>query len=70
MRSVGVAGLQTGVAYPEMVQAVQLLNISMRQLHVRNQSPFMRPFIKAFQVGLLHRTEIADWRWMVSVDTA
>lgn len=34
---------------PSKVQAVQVLNISLRALHVSKQAPFARPLVSAFQ---------------------
>eukprot|EP00210_Caulerpa_lentillifera_P008244 g7870.t1 len=53
----GIVGLQAALSYPESIRAVQLLNISLRELHIRNQSPLARPFIKAFQ-DLLYSTPL------------
>lgn len=56
----GIAGLQAAVKDPSSVKGVQLLDISLRQLHVRNQSPLAKPFVKAFQ-NILVETFVGDW---------
>lgn len=53
----GVVGLQAAVEYPEMIKAVQLLNVSLRLLHIKHQTPISRPFIKTFQ-NLLYSTPL------------
>lgn len=46
----GLAGLCAARdAAPGMVQGVQLIDISLRMLHVERQSPLARPFVAAFQ---------------------
>ena len=60
MSFIGIAGLQAAVKDPSSVKGVQLLDISLRQLHVRNQSPLAKPFVKAFQ-NILVETFVGDW---------
>lgn len=45
------------VQAPSKVQAVQLLNISLRALHVSKQAPFARPLVRSFQ-KLLRETPV------------
>jgi len=45
----GIVGLKTAVDRPDIVKGVQLLNLSLRLLHIRNQPPLLRPLIRAFQ---------------------
>ncbi|KAG1680822.1 hypothetical protein FOA52_008155 [Chlamydomonas sp. UWO 241] len=53
----GLAGLEAAIRAPEVVRGVQLLNISLRGLHVKRQSPVMRPLVAAFQ-RLLRETDL------------
>lgn len=45
----GLAGLCAGISRPELVRGVQLINISLRGLHVERQQPWQRPLVAAFQ---------------------
>lgn len=45
----GLAGLQAAIHAPSNVQGVQLINISLRGLHVKRQNAVQRPLIAAFQ---------------------
>ena len=45
----GLAALQLAVDRPDRVRGVQLIDISIRMLHIRNQAPWKRPFVKALQ---------------------
>lgn len=56
----GIAGLQAGISDPSLVRGVQLLDVSLRKLHVKNQPPLARPLIKAFQ-NLLYTSSFGDW---------
>jgi pimeloyl-ACP methyl ester carboxylesterase len=48
----GLVGLQTAVKYPEKVKGLVLINISLRMLHTRKQSPLQVPFTTALQTVL------------------
>jgi hypothetical protein len=49
MRHTGLAGLCAAIARPQNVLGVQLINISLRGLHVDRQAPWQRPLVAAFQ---------------------
>ncbi|GBF88496.1 hypothetical protein Rsub_01209 [Raphidocelis subcapitata] len=53
----GLAAMQAALLSPQSVSGVQLINISLRGLHVSRQAPLARPFIAAFQ-RLLRETEL------------
>ncbi|KAF8058837.1 MFDX1 [Scenedesmus sp. PABB004] len=53
----GLAGLTAGIRRPDLVRGVQLLNISLRGLHVERQAPWQRPLVAAFQ-RLLQETPL------------
>lgn len=48
----GIAGLQAAMDDPSVVVAVQVMNISLRMLHVTKQVAWMRPFIAKLQSTL------------------
>ena len=48
----GVAGLQAAIDGPSRVRGVQLMNISLRMLHISKQSPIQRPLVRALQTTL------------------
>ena len=48
-RCAGLAALQAAVDRPDRVRGVQLIDISIRMLHIRNQQAWKRPFVKALQ---------------------
>lgn len=45
----GLAGLEAAILSPEAVKAVQVINMSLRGLHVQRTNPLVRPVIAAFQ---------------------
>jgi hypothetical protein len=45
----GLAGLTAGILRPDLVRGVQLINISLRGLHVDRQPAWQRPLVAAFQ---------------------
>eukprot|EP00878_Enallax_costatus_P002483 GHUV01002663.1.p1 GENE.GHUV01002663.1~~GHUV01002663.1.p1 ORF type:complete len:406 (+),score=72.01 GHUV01002663.1:129-1220(+) len=45
----GLAGLTAGILRPDLVKSVQLINISLRGLHVERQQPWQRPLVAALQ---------------------
>lgn len=53
----GLAAMQAALVSPQSVTGVQLINISLRGLHVARQPPLARPFIAAFQ-RLLRETDL------------
>lgn len=48
----GIAGLQAAIDDPLLVQGVQLMNVSLRMLHVSKQAPWQRPLVSALQAAL------------------
>lgn len=59
--SAGIAGLQAAVdGGAAAVAGVQLLNISLRMLHVRKQAPWQRPLVAALQRAL-RDTPLGTW---------
>ena len=61
MQSAGIAGLQAAVdGGADAVAGVQLLNISLRMLHVRKQAPWQRPLVAALQ-RTLRDTPLGTW---------
>ncbi|KAK9802832.1 hypothetical protein WJX73_004149 [Symbiochloris irregularis] len=55
----GLAGLQAAVDDPSKVRGVQVMNISLRLLHVRNQPEWKKPFVRGFQ-SLLRDTPLGE----------
>ncbi|XP_024518304.1 pheophytinase, chloroplastic [Selaginella moellendorffii] len=53
----GIVGLEAALTRPASVKGLQLINISLRLLHIKKQARFARPFIKAFQ-ELLRQTAV------------
>jgi len=47
-----VVGLQCAVSAPELVAGVAVIDISLRMLHVKKQSLFIRPLVSALQTML------------------
>ncbi|GAB4815280.1 hypothetical protein N2152v2_002326 [Parachlorella kessleri] len=45
----GLAGLQTALDAPQLVRGVQIMNISLRNLHIKKQPAWQRPLLAAFQ---------------------
>ncbi|CAM6104500.1 unnamed protein product [Calypogeia fissa] len=64
----GVAGLQCAISQPQKVRGILLLNISLRLLHIKKQSRFARPFVKALQ-NVLKNTNLGQ-RFFKEVATA
>lgn len=56
----GIAGLHASVKGGTQVKGVQLLDLSHRLLHVKNQPALAKPFIWAFQ-ELLYTTPLGEW---------
>lgn len=48
----GVVGLQAAVTQPTLVKGVVLIDISLRMLHVKKQSPLVRPVVSLLQTVL------------------
>ena len=46
----GLAGLQAAVDDPARVKGVQIINISLRMLHINNQPAWKKPLVKGVQV--------------------
>ena len=60
-RRAGIVGLQAAVdAGPGAVAGVQLLDVSLRMLHVTKQAPWQRPLVAALQL-LLRDTPLGTW---------
>ena len=55
----GLAGLEAAVAQPALVRGVQLIDISLRGLHVKRTSPLARPFVAALQ-RVLRETQLGQ----------
>lgn len=53
-------GLVTALSDASIVKGLLLLNISLRQLHIKKQSWFAKPFVKALQ-NTLRTTDIGRW---------
>eukprot|EP01025_Chloroclados_australasicus_P000878 TRINITY_DN10305_c0_g1_i1.p1 TRINITY_DN10305_c0_g1~~TRINITY_DN10305_c0_g1_i1.p1 ORF type:complete len:380 (-),score=11.60 TRINITY_DN10305_c0_g1_i1:328-1374(-) len=53
----GIAGLQAATMAPDLITGVQIINISLRKLHVQNQPALLRPLIWTFQY-LLRETSL------------
>lgn len=64
----GLVGLQCAISQPQAVKGVLLLNISLRLLHIKKQSWFARPFVKALQ-NVLRNTNLGQ-RFFKSVATS
>ena len=45
----GLTGLQAAVDDPSKVRAVQIMNISLRMLHIKNQPAWKKPFVRGIQ---------------------
>ncbi|KAG7671598.1 hypothetical protein Ndes2526B_g09240 [Nannochloris sp. 'desiccata'] len=45
----GLAGLQAAIDEPELIPAVQIINISLRMLHESKQAPLAKPLVAALQ---------------------
>jgi hypothetical protein len=58
-RPAGLAGLQAALYAPERVRGVQLINISLRGLHVERQSPLQRPLVALLQ-KVLKETQLGQ----------
>lgn len=43
--------MQAAIDDPSLIRGVQIMNISLRMLHVSKQAPWQRPLVKALQVG-------------------
>lgn len=43
--------MQAAIDDPALIRGVQIMNISLRMLHVSKQAPWQRPLVKALQVG-------------------
>eukprot|EP00884_Botryococcus_braunii_P007381 jgi/Botrbrau1/16644/Bobra.0068s0061.1 len=56
----GIAGLEAAVRDHNRVRGVQLLNISLRMLHEKKQSPLMRPLVRGLQ-QTLRDTPLGEW---------
>lgn len=56
----GLVGLQAAQMAPQLVPAVQVINISLRMLHVSKQNPLQRPAVNALQ-NVLRETDIGRW---------
>jgi len=56
----GCVGLQAAVTNPELVKGVVLSNISLRMLHVKKQSPFIKPAVKLIQ-DTLRQTSAGEY---------
>ena len=48
----GLAGLQAAIFRPDLVRGVQLMNISLRLLHLKKQPAWKKPVVKALQAAL------------------
>ena len=49
---IGLAGLQAAIFRPDLVRGVQLMNISLRLLHLKKQPAWKKPVVKALQAAL------------------
>lgn len=57
----GIVGLQAAVdGGAAAVSGVQLLDVSLRMLHVRKQAPWQRPLVAALQ-RILRDTPLGTW---------
>ena len=48
----GLAGLQAAIYRPDLVRGVQLMNISLRLLHLKKQPAWKKPVVKGLQAAL------------------
>ena len=48
----GIAGLEAAIKCPEKVISVQIINISLRMLHLEKQPSFLKPFVSLLQKTL------------------
>jgi len=55
----GLAGLEAAIARPDLVQTVQLLDISLRGLHEKRTPSWQRPLVASFQ-RLLRETSVGE----------
>eukprot|EP00199_Chlamydomonas_sp_CCMP681_P001899 CAMPEP_0119102830 /NCGR_PEP_ID=MMETSP1180-20130426/1445_1 /TAXON_ID=3052 ORGANISM="Chlamydomonas cf sp, Strain CCMP681" /NCGR_SAMPLE_ID=MMETSP1180 /ASSEMBLY_ACC=CAM_ASM_000741 /LENGTH=370 /DNA_ID=CAMNT_0007087191 /DNA_START=6 /DNA_END=1118 /DNA_ORIENTATION=+ len=53
----GLSGLEAAIARPDLVKGVQLLDISLRALHMKRTNPLVLPLLNAFQ-RLLRETPL------------
>lgn len=56
----GCVALQAAVQSPSLVKGVVLIDISLRMLHVKKQSPFARPIVKVIQ-DTLRETNVGPY---------
>ncbi|KAL4424712.1 hypothetical protein ABPG77_000055 [Micractinium sp. CCAP 211/92] len=56
----GIAGLQAAIDEPSLYNGVQIINISLRMLHISKQAPWQRPLVKALQ-DTLRTTALGPW---------
>ncbi|PRW20472.1 chloroplastic isoform X1 [Chlorella sorokiniana] len=56
----GIAGLQAAIDDPSLVRGVQIMNISLRMLHVSKQAPWQRPLVKTLQ-DTLRTSPLGAW---------
>ncbi|KAL4422541.1 hypothetical protein ABPG75_008738 [Micractinium tetrahymenae] len=56
----GIAGLQAAIDEPALFSGVQVINISLRMLHISKQAPWQRPLVKALQ-DTLRTTALGPW---------
>lgn len=45
----GIAGLEASIKAPEKITSVQVMNISLRMLHIEKQPELLKPFVKLLQ---------------------
>ena len=60
MAGAGLAALQAAIDCPEKVRGVQLLDISLRMLHIRNQPAWKKPLVKGLQ-NVLRNTPVGGF---------
>jgi len=70
----GLAGLQAAIDEPELIPAVQVMNISLRMLHISKQAPLAKPLVAALQqtlrttdLGKLFFSQVATAKGVKSV---
>ena len=56
----GIAGLQAANDDPQLIPAVQVINISLRMLHLEKQLPWQRPLVAKLQ-STLRTTSLGQW---------
>lgn len=56
----GLAGLQAAVDDPSLIKGVQVINISLRMLHISKQPAWQRPLVLALQ-NSLRTTALGPW---------